>query len=190
MRCQDVTRELAAPNGDIDAGALADHLAACPNCAAWARRGEQFQRLWDATRLEEPPVSFDAAWAKVSRTLDAPADRPVPGRQWRRWAITFAQAAVLLVAAVLLFSRGGGNPPDGPNKITAVLHDPSSPTERRPGANTFDLKTAWVDIEPGPPVLIHLDDLKAKAEPQPQMELAYNVADDFDMLNVLESKAQ
>ena len=72
MRCDEVVRELAAPTVDRDRAAMAEHLAACPACAGWARRAEQLDRLWDATRPAEPsPEAWDAVWANIVQALPA-----------------------------------------------------------------------------------------------------------------------
>ena len=54
MRCDEVVRELAAPTGNRDREAMAEHLAACSACAEWARRAGDLDRLWGATRPAEP----------------------------------------------------------------------------------------------------------------------------------------
>jgi hypothetical protein len=115
MRCVDVIEELAAPPATgRDSAALAEHLADCPRCAAWARRDARLRQLWEATRPEEPAsTSWATVWANVSQALDAaPAAKSLPlrpsavaeARPWRQWAVVgfgIAQAAVLLVAAWL-----------------------------------------------------------------------------------------
>src|SRR5436309_265812 len=72
MRCEDVIRELAAPTGEPDQTAMAQHLAGCPACAAWARRAGQLDALWDAARPPEPaPEAWDSVWATLVRELNA-----------------------------------------------------------------------------------------------------------------------
>ncbi|MBX6314121.1 MAG: hypothetical protein IRY99_14580, partial [Isosphaeraceae bacterium] len=73
MRCDEVTRELAAPTSGPDPAALARHLAACPRCSAWAEASERLDRLWDATRPVEPPAAFETVWGRVTQATDAEA---------------------------------------------------------------------------------------------------------------------
>ncbi len=90
MRCDDVVRELAAPTARRDRDAMAEHLAACPACADWARRAEGLDRLWEATRPAEPSAeAWDAVWAQIAPTLpgraaarheEAPAGGVTPSR--------------------------------------------------------------------------------------------------------------
>ena len=54
LRCDDVTRELAAPSADRDCAALADHLAGCPSCSTFAAGVDALDRLWVVTRPAEP----------------------------------------------------------------------------------------------------------------------------------------
>ena len=73
MRCDDVIRELAVPTDDRDTAALASHLANCGNCADWAQKDSQFERLWDATRPVEPSAQlWDEVWSHVAASLDSP----------------------------------------------------------------------------------------------------------------------
>ena len=73
MRCVDVIEKLAAPTDDEpDSAVLSEHLASCPRCAAWARRDAQLERLWEATRPQEPAgSSWTTVWANVTQALDA-----------------------------------------------------------------------------------------------------------------------
>jgi hypothetical protein len=74
MRCNDVIRELAAPPVDCDASALAEHLAVCPACTAWANRAAALDRVWEATRPLDPPAhAWEAVWANIVDSLDSPA---------------------------------------------------------------------------------------------------------------------
>jgi hypothetical protein len=118
MRCDDLTRELASPTGALSSAQMAEHLAACPTCAEWSRRANRFDRIWEATRPTEPSMdALDALWARASVELDgvkAPATlkfaRPNRGRRRAMVAFFAAQAAVLLVGALLLLDRGGNKP--------------------------------------------------------------------------------
>jgi hypothetical protein len=138
MRCVDVIEGLADPHGP-DSAALTEHLTHCPRCAAWARRSARLDRLWEATRPEEPaPEAWATVWAQVSQALDtapplapSPRLRPsaAPGpRPWRRWGVaTFAvaQAAVLLVAAWIV-TRPGPDPSHGPKAQAGLALKPAT----------------------------------------------------------------
>ncbi|HZW30982.1 MAG TPA: hypothetical protein VFF52_09765 [Isosphaeraceae bacterium] len=85
MRCEDVIRELAAPTGEPDPAAMAQHLAGCPECSGWARRAAQLEALWEATRPPEPaPEVWDSVWASLSRQLEDPAavESLAPATAW------------------------------------------------------------------------------------------------------------
>jgi hypothetical protein len=85
MRCDEVVRELAAPTGNRDREAMAEHLATCSACAEWSRRAENLDRLWGATRPAEPsPEVWDAVWVRIASSLPCPAtnrheDAPMAG---------------------------------------------------------------------------------------------------------------
>jgi len=71
MRCDEILRELAVPTNEQDSTALAEHLARCPACAAWAKRAVALDRLWEATRAPEPSSEvWDALWAHLAPSLD------------------------------------------------------------------------------------------------------------------------
>jgi hypothetical protein len=74
MRCEEVIGELAAPTGEPDQTAMAEHLAGCPACARWARRAAWLDALWEATSPPEPsPAAWDSAWATIAQALESPA---------------------------------------------------------------------------------------------------------------------
>ncbi|MHB1560985.1 MAG: hypothetical protein ACYC61_26320 [Isosphaeraceae bacterium] len=80
MRCEEVERELAAPTTGCDRAAMADHLAVCPSCAAWAQDAERLDRLWEATRPAEPSAeAWDTVWSGISAALDRPGVTPGVG---------------------------------------------------------------------------------------------------------------
>jgi hypothetical protein len=118
MRCDDLTRELASPTGALTSAQMAEHLAVCPACAEWSRRANQFERIWEETRPIEPSMdALDALWARASVEIDAamtPATlefaRPNRRRRWGVVAFAAAQAAAVLVGALLLLDRGGNKP--------------------------------------------------------------------------------
>ena len=71
MHCDEVIKELATPTDHRDSTALAEHIAGCPACAAWANRAAQLDRLWEATRPPEPTADvWDAVWARMATSLD------------------------------------------------------------------------------------------------------------------------
>lgn len=119
MRCDEITRELAAPAGRVEPSALAAHLAACPACAEFSRGRDRLDRLWDATRPPLPtPGSFDAVWTEVARAADAapalPSRRPHAFRPRTIAAAVLAQAAALLVAALVLQDHPAPQQPEIP----------------------------------------------------------------------------
>jgi hypothetical protein len=135
MRCEDLTRELASPTGALTEAEMAGHLAACPSCAAWSRRADHFDRIWEATRPVEPSADvLDALWARASAELDAPGtlrivptDRPRRLRRLAVFAFVAAQAAAVLVAALVLMRQGDGH------RVEVAKADPRpSPTVQPP----------------------------------------------------------
>jgi len=139
-RCDDVTRELSAPTGRLDAEALDRHLAACVACADFARRSARLDDLWAESRPAVPADAFGALWAAVEReaAVAVADDRPrpkllampagqAPGR-WRRQAIVgllMAQAA----AAAVIFLTMAVQPeaPDAEGSGPAVAEVPDTP---------------------------------------------------------------
>jgi hypothetical protein len=115
MRCVAVKRELSVPTGGLSAAEVAAHLAGCPRCASWAEQSERLDRLWDATRPDEPePADWERVWSRVIKALDrgesSPARAAITSRRaswvrpWRRAAIAalaLAQAAAIVLAVLL-----------------------------------------------------------------------------------------
>lgn len=113
MRCRDVSRAIAAPNGTITEAEIQAHLAACPGCANRLEQARRFETIWDATRPDTPSAaSWDRAWARIEQELastpsptlvENPArlrNRPTPSRTPIRLAVGFALVAA--AASVLL----------------------------------------------------------------------------------------
>ena len=117
MRCEDLTRELARPTGALASAEVLGHLAACPACAERSRRDGQLDRIWEATRPLGPSMdAMDDLWARAARELDglkSPATLKLaaPGRARRprraMVALFVAQAAAILVAALIVLARNG-----------------------------------------------------------------------------------
>jgi hypothetical protein len=171
MRCADVLEQLATPT-EAASPALAEHLAGCPRCAAWARRDARLAQLWEATRpAEPPPDAWPSAWSQVTQALDtalAPAGTgtilPVPASPWQRWAWTafgIAQAAAILVAAVWLGAQ--------PAPATAA--------------------TTKVDLECGAPGWIRIDGNEVKVVKLTADENSNAVDPAFVMLDYFEAMA-
>jgi hypothetical protein len=134
MRCDDVTRALAAPADGVDRDAVAAHLAGCPACASWAERDAALTRAWDATRPNEPnEAAWDGLWASVSDGLDRRASAPIPRsprvfrlrQSWAAAVVVAAQAAAVLLAVGTWDARHG-NPggPEGPTHLMAQAEAP------------------------------------------------------------------
>jgi hypothetical protein len=115
MHCADVIEELAVSAAPASA-AVAEHLATCSRCAAWAERDARLTQLWEATRPQEPsPQAWAAVWADLTRSRATPsvfasAVPLAPRRPWQRWApvpLVLAEAAALLMGALWLGSQPG-----------------------------------------------------------------------------------
>jgi hypothetical protein len=167
MRCADVLEQLGASTGEASP-ALAEHLAGCPRCAAWARRNARLAQLWEATRPDLPPSdAWESAWSQVTQALEtAPAGTilPAPAARWQRWAWTafgLAHAAAILVAAVWLGSQ--------PAPATA--------------------STTKVDLECGAPGWIRIDGDEVKVVKLDADESSNGVDPTFVMLDYFEAMA-
>jgi len=202
MRCADVIRGLAAPDR-LDPAALAEHLARCPRCAAHAERSARFDRLWEATRPEEPPpAAWATVWSQVNQALDhaETAHASSHSRPWRRRAfslVAMAQAAVLLAAAWFVWRPGPGPNPDlGPRPgMVATVPVPQA----RPGAVVGVLPGqapakgkggAEIEIDWGSLVLIQSGPTGVTVVSQGYDEASGAVDPSFNMLNALEAMAE
>ena len=117
MRCGDLARELASPTGAFSRAEVDAHVAACPACAGRSRLASKFDRIWLETRpTDRPADALDALWARASAAIDArevPSTIPFDRKVRRRWAVSVlvvAQAAALLVAALVLFRHQAARP--------------------------------------------------------------------------------
>ena len=136
MRCVDVIRELSAPTGSFEDPAVADHLAHCTRCAAWAERDARLGRLLELTRAEEPSAeTWEKAWSRIADALDgAPAEvltikQPVRSRR-ALWAFAGIAQIAALVLAVLYFHghrAAPGTQVAEPSQPVAAGPQPESP---------------------------------------------------------------
>lgn len=99
MRCEDVMRALAVPVEGRDAAALAEHLDHCSVCAEWSARGIAWDRLWDATRPEEPTQdAWDVVWLRVEQSLEQRSAH-AQERVGSSWTVSAKSASMQNVAA-------------------------------------------------------------------------------------------
>jgi hypothetical protein len=146
MRCREVSRAIAAPNGAITEAEVEAHLASCPRCARQAEAALRLDRLWEATRPESPsPSSWDAAWARIDEAIAVPEPSASPRVAGRlpmgmpmRLAAGFALTAAA-AAALLVLSPG--------------LPEPGPSTASRPA----DSIRRDFDVPVGHTVLFHVD---------------------------------
>jgi hypothetical protein len=205
MHCVEVIQGLASAEAfgdgpDSASTALAEHLAVCPRCAAWARRDARLGRLWEATRPEEPaPSAWATVWARVSQAADAPTATATAGsRPWRRWAwgaVAVAQAAVLLVATWLVFAtRPDPGRPQDKNAIALKpsVHEPKS--DPAPTQALAVLAVASIPVEldenSGSIVLIRSQGAKVEVINEALDEGFGDVDRNFVMLGILEAMAE
>jgi len=124
MRCEDVTREIAVPTGELDSTDLASHLAICSGCADFRDRSQQLDRLWDATRPADPsPESWQTLWAAVTAAAEPKTIPITASPRWRHRLLTgmaLAQAAVLMIAALALFQGMNRSSVASPEQDMAV----------------------------------------------------------------------
>lgn len=186
MRCRDVTRMRSAPGGSTASDALAEHLAACPRCAAWADQADRLDRIWAATRPAEPPAeAFDAAWAAARRALVQPEIAPDPARRSSRVALIalagLAQAAALLVAVWMPWRDRG------PTADPAPIASNTSP---EPVA-AVDEPMPRLDIAEGQISIIHLHGRKVESVELAHYEPSGGVTVDIglEVFNAFEAMA-
>ncbi len=144
------------------------------------------------TRPEEPPPAvWESVWARVSEAADAPPapSRPLsaPARPWRRAAIAgmvFAQAAAILVGAVLLFRQSGAQV-----QIANRVPPPIPPV---PGAVVANLAipTIKVDVDCNQTVCIQSNRRGIKVVRVESEENSNSVDSNFVMLGILEAMAE
>lgn len=205
MTCQEATRALSRPTAADDA-ALADHLTACPACAARLGSELESDRLfaaWDATRPVEPSgPAWDAVWGAVCAGLDRPAAAvpesepelepvfalsPARGLGVRPGlaVLALAQAAAILAAFTLLAARGP-SPRPGPTR-------PASPdlALAAPAPSPASASDPVVDIEPGEVVLIRegTRGVRAIALSGDDGRNANTLDENFALFNALEAMA-
>jgi hypothetical protein len=216
MRCDEVIRELAAPTGEGDRAAIADHLAGCAACADWARRAEGLDRLWDATRPTEPSAeAWDTVWAKIAATLPCPAsaeEMPTavaspsrngvapkilvhpgsvptgPRTRGRTWRFAAVALVGLAQAAAILVALGLAwrTPPRPDGQPRAPELLPVS----LPQAVRWEVDVEYqADVQPGSLPMIRLGQQSGRVEDRtpPEMNLGADMG--MEMANVMESLA-
>lgn len=208
MRCDDVTRELAAPTGEVDAGAIAQHVASCPSCASYAEASARLDRVWAATRPADPtPAQWERLWSAVEEGAPiAPATlrlAPLAGgapASWRRGrAPAIAAAFVAQAAAVALLTwalfrpdhRATPTPSAGLQTVSALATAPGAPSQ-----------TVEFELEEGQTLFLVLDEHAGKVVCRPQFlatadlvafdgespdPYALAFQSDLEMLNAMES---
>jgi len=146
MRCTDLIRELSVPTDTLDSAALADHLAQCAQCAAWAERNARLNRVWEATRPPElSDQAWDRIWAKVSEGHKAasspvlveaasspvlveagstPVSRSLGSRRWMSVFVAAQAAAILIAALVLVAHRQKPSRPVGSEMVADLARTP------------------------------------------------------------------
>jgi hypothetical protein len=204
MRCDQVIRELAAPHGDWEAAALAEHLAGCPACAEWARRAALLERLWEATRPPEPsPEAWDSVWAKIAQSLPAsevteiqsPASplssrngssspskihaHPAPvrpaARSHTKWPAAFTLVALAQAAAIVVaVGLAWHNPTAQQNPQTAQFNHPTPAGVPAPVKMASVVKVE-ADIEEGHHVVIRAEGTRAQVVDVPPEEKSFSV---------------
>jgi hypothetical protein len=148
-------------------------------------RAERLDQIWDATRPVEPAAGFDAVWARVQQVLADPertlaiSDARRTRRRWMLAAAGLAQAAVLLVAALVLFHRTEVGP--------TIAHN--APT----GGALKNVSFPRVDIDEGQLVVIRVSDHQVRqvkdVDLSPLGSRANDVAADLELFNAMESMA-
>jgi len=207
MRCADVIEVLSTTTDSALAPAeLAEHLAHCPRCAAWAQREARLTRLWEATRPDEPgPAIWSTVWAKVTQALETtPATLPtlapspfqlhsflaVRSLRRRAWAsFAIAQAAVVLLAAWFLSGPRTG-PELAMNSVPRLDSKPKAVAVLEP---TAAVAVAKIEIDAGEVSLLQSDGVggvRVATRSDLTVEGSSAVDSAFAMLNAMEAMAE
>ncbi len=160
MRCADVTRELIAPSAGVDASAVARHVASCPECAAREEEARRFDRLWDATRPEEPPVTvWDQLWARVGAGIEAaPAVLHLPAAPApRRWLVPALTTALIAQSAAALIVIG-----------VLLNHHPAAPSVVVQPISTAPRQSVVFELNTGQTLFLELDESGGRVVCKPQ----------------------
>ncbi len=198
MRCAQVIRQLAAPSDDHDATAVADHLLACPTCAAWAKDATRLEQLWHSTKPAVPSSqTWDAMWATIQDDLktqlkpkmhtlavDERASRPsflrgmaqggstLASAKRRPWVVVgligMAQAAAILVA------------------IGTVAWQRRQPEQNWQTSSLSANANLAVEIEAGRVVMIQSEGEDASVIDVTPDEFVYSVDAWYEMFNIVE----
>lgn len=195
MRCVDVIRELSVSKGEAQGPAVGEHLARCPECAAWAARDARLGQLWDATRPDDPGVeAWEPVWGRICQALDeTPADvLPMKPRAASRrlWYVALGVAQVAAVfAAVLYFRHAGSTPaPQLAEQRQAVPMLPAPPPT--PADARVEASVEIVEIPAGELVVIRKEGDHFKADDLAMNSSPIQVDPAFEALNSLEAIAQ
>jgi hypothetical protein len=190
MRCDELIQELARLRGEAIPDGAAEHLARCPSCASWAEQKFRLDRLWEATRPDEPPAAvWEAVWSRVTEAADAPPAPPLrpvsPAHPWRRAAIAamvIAQAAAILLGAMLLLRQGGSQ------VQLAKQVPPPSPLPEAVVSAAIPLNK--VDIDFNQTVCIQSNRREVRVLRVEPEENSNSVDSSFVMLGILEAMAE
>jgi len=149
MRCEEVTRELAAPTGLADPAALAGHVASCPGCAEWSRRSARLDRIWDAMEALWLGASAALDASKTLRLLDADRARARSRTRGRRWVLAVVGLGVAQAAALLLVTLSAIRRDRAPDRVAVVAPSPSPAPAPAPPRVTAEVdQTLIVRIGP------------------------------------------
>lgn len=196
MRCREVTRELAARTGQLGEGELAQHLASCPACQAWAEKADRLDAIWDVTRPEEPPGSFEATWARVGQALEgresvAFAAAHQTRRQWMVAARGLAQAAAVLVVGFIVVTRMHGPQPAAPGGPGPQLALNADPRGQQPDPLALTATCPPVSVDAGQIVMIEMANCEGVKKEVADLygKDLYMASVDMDALNNMEALA-
>ena len=193
MRCDELIKEIATPNGRLTRSEMANHLVNCPSCAQWSDSAALLDQVWAATCVSEPSSeAFDSLWSTVLMSSSV-RERPVRLEFIKRhpvWVtVGLAQAAAVLVLA-LAFSRmnptppveGGPAPSPASTQLVATVFDALDIPVDGDGTYCIRIKDQGVKID-----RIDMD----SQSPTPLFASNVNISkyNDTDALNHLESMA-
>jgi hypothetical protein len=215
MQCDKVIRELAVPTDDRDPASLAEHLARCPACAAWADHATRFDRLWEATRPAEPTGDvWDTVWTWVACAVDksnpagqkpftlhasnlngaspsaeepaVPAGRRSRFRAGRLMAI--GSLGIAQAAAIFIAVTLSWHP-SAKSPMPPVGDAGVAPSFVSTDSNARVSTDGVVEIEEGQQIVIRVEGRAASVVDWTPVGVSYNVDDWYLMLNRMEAIA-